>query len=225
MKFSARLTSAKRSHRDRYTRAQRLQEGVLRVHHRTSSRPSHGSGVGDPPSKAARHTTADPLAIGRVVAPIDLAGGWQSDAIRAARVAAGFGAELMLVHVLAEVQTPPWLRSTTGRADRRRTEAARKALDRVKAKLSPRLETLALVREGNPADAIARLTVGSPTLVVMSLRGGAGVWGARRLDRYHVLTHSSTPVLTLPRRRLGGRFTASSRRRSPARCASATGSK
>ena len=162
-----------------------------------------------PPSKAARHTTADPLAIRRVVAPIDLAGEWQSDAIRAARVAAGFGAELVLVHVLAEVQTPSWLRSTIGRADRRRTEAARKALDRVKAKLSSGLETTTLVREGNPAHEIARLTVGSPTLVVMSLRGGAGVWGARRGSiAYHVLTHSSTPVLTLPRRRLGGRFTA-----------------
>jgi hypothetical protein len=41
----------------------------------------------------------------------------------------------------------------------------------------------------------------------MSLRGGAGVWGARRGSiAYHVLTHASTPVLTLPRRRLGGRF-------------------
>ena len=133
-----------------------------------------------PPSKAARHTTADLLAIRRVVAPIDLAGEWQSDVIRAAKVAVGFGAELVLVHVLAEVQTPPWLRSTIGQADPRRIEAARKALDRVKAKLSPALAATALVCEGNPAHEIARLTVDSPTLVVMSLRGGAGVWGARR---------------------------------------------
>jgi len=162
-----------------------------------------------PPSKSARHPTADPLAIRRVVAPIDLAGEWQSDVIRAAKIAAGLGAELVLVHVLAEVQTPPWLRSTVGRADGRRTEAARKALDRVRATLGPGIETTSLVREGNPAHEIARLTVGSPTLVVMSLRGGAGVWGARRGSiAYHVLRHSSTPVLTLPRRRLGGRFTA-----------------
>jgi nucleotide-binding universal stress UspA family protein len=161
-----------------------------------------------PPSKGTRHTTADPLAIRRVVAPLDLAGEWQSDAIRAANVAAGFDAELVLVHVLTEIQTPPWLRSTIGPADRRRTKAARKALDRAKAKLSPGLETTTLVLEGSPAHEIARLTVGSPTLVVMSLRGGAGVWGARRGSiAYHVLTHSSTPVLTLPRRRLGGRFT------------------
>lgn len=161
-----------------------------------------------PPSKAARHAAADPFAIRRVVAPIDLAGEWQSDVIRAAKVAAAFGAELVLVHVLAEVQAPPWLRSTIGRAGPRRTEAAREALDRVRATLGPGIETTALVREGNPAHEIARLTVGSPTLVVMSLRGGAGVWGARRGSiAYHVLRHSSTPVLTLPRRRLGGRLT------------------
>ena len=41
----------------------------------------------------------------------------------------------------------------------------------------------------------------------MSLRGTAGIWGGRRGSiAYHVLTHSSTPVLTLPRRRLGGRL-------------------
>jgi universal stress protein A len=162
-----------------------------------------------PPTRGAPGSTTDAMAIRRIVAPLDLAGEWQSDVIRAANVAAAFDAKLMLVHVLAEVQTPPWLRSTVGPADRRRPEAARRALDRVKAKLSPSLETTALVLEGNPADEIARLTVGSPTLVVMSLRGGAGVWGARRgAIAYHVLTHSSTPVLTLPRRRLGGRFAA-----------------
>jgi nucleotide-binding universal stress UspA family protein len=162
-----------------------------------------------PPSQHSRRATTDAMAIRRVVAPLDLAGEWQSDVVRAANVAAAFDAELLLVHVLAEVQSPPWLRSTVGPSDRRRTAAARKALDRVKAKLSPGLETTVLVLAGNPAHEIARLTVGSPTLVVMSLRGGSGVWGARRgAIAYHVLTHSSTPVLTLPRRRLGGQFTA-----------------
>jgi nucleotide-binding universal stress UspA family protein len=160
-----------------------------------------------PPSRGARRAATGAMAIRRVVAPLDLAGEWRSDVARAANVAAAFDAKLVLVHVLAEVQTPPWLRSTIGPADRRRPEAARKALDRVKAKLDPGLKTTALVLEGSPAHEIARLTVGSPTLVVMSLRGGAGVWGARRgAIAYHVLTHSSTPVFMWPRRRLGGRF-------------------
>ena len=162
-----------------------------------------------PPSRGARRARTDAMAIRRIVAPLDLAGEWQSDVVRAANVAAAFHAELVLVHVVAEVQTPPWLRSTTGPADRRRIEAARKALERVKERLPPDLKTATRVLKGQPAHEIARLTVGPPTLVVMSLRGGAGVWGARRgAIAYHVLTHSSTPVLTLPRRRLGGRLTA-----------------
>ena len=162
-----------------------------------------------PPSRGARRATTDSMAVRRVVAPLDLAGEWPSDVIRAAKVASAFDADLVLVHVLAHVQTPPWLRSTLGPADGQRTEAARRALERVKANLPPDLKTTAHVLEGNPAHEIARLTVGSPTLVVMSLRGDAGVWGARRgAIAYHVLTHSSTPVLMFPHRRLGGRFTA-----------------
>jgi nucleotide-binding universal stress UspA family protein len=160
-----------------------------------------------PPTAAARTATKEAMGIRRIVAPLDLAGEWQSDVVRAASVAAAFDAELVLVHVLAEVQTPPWLRSTTGPVDRRRTEAARQALERVKHRLASDLNTATRVLVGNPAHEIAQLTVGSPTLVVMSLRGGAGVWGARRgAIAYHLLTHSSTPVLALPRRRLGGRF-------------------
>jgi nucleotide-binding universal stress UspA family protein len=162
-----------------------------------------------PPSKQPRHKRTRPMVIRRVVAPLDLAGEWQSDAIRAARFASEFDAELVLVHVLAPIQTPPWLRSTNGATDRRRMNSARRALERVKTTLSSRLAITSRVLEGNPAHEIARLTSGSRSLVVMSLRGGAGVWGARRGSiAYHVLTHASTPVLALPRRRLGGPFPA-----------------
>lgn len=162
-----------------------------------------------PPSKGRRGKRIRPMAIRRILAPLDLAGLWQSDAIRAAHVAAAFDAELVLVHVLAPIQTPPWLRSSIHSTDRRRMDTARRALERVTTKLSSDLHMTSRVLEGNPAHEIAQLTRGSPSLVVMSLRGGAGVWGARRGSiAYHVLTHSSTPVLTLPRRRLGGRFSA-----------------
>lgn len=161
-----------------------------------------------PPSTLTRrHRRTRPMAITRVVAPIDLAGEWESDAIRAARLAAAFNSELVLVHVLAPLQTPPWLRSTGATIRRRRLEAARRALERVKAKLSRDLTITTRVLEGNPAHEIAQVTANSPCLVAMSLRGGAGILGARRGSiAYHVLTHSSTPVLALPRRRLGGRF-------------------
>jgi nucleotide-binding universal stress UspA family protein len=159
-----------------------------------------------PPSKRTR-PKSPLMVISRVIAPLDLAGEWQSDAVRAANVAAAFDAELVLVHVLAQIQVPPWLRSASSATDRRRIETARKALERVKTKLPSDLNITARVLEGNPAHEIARLTRGSPSLLVMSLRGGAGVWGARRGSiAYHVLTHASRPLLTVPRRRLGGRL-------------------
>ncbi len=156
-----------------------------------------------PPSKRSRSKGAHSKTIGKVIAPLDLAGEWQSDAMRAAKVAAAFGAELLLVHVLAPIQAPPWLGSAARGTDRQRVERARTALDRIATKLSLDLEVSSRVLMGNPADEIAKLTKRSSTLVVMSLHGGSGVLGARRGSiAYRVLTHSSTPVLALPRRRL-----------------------
>jgi nucleotide-binding universal stress UspA family protein len=162
-----------------------------------------------PPSTRSRSKGAHPITIGKVIAPLDLTGVWQSDAMRAANVATAFGAELLLVHVLAPIQAPPWLGSAARGTDRQGAERARAALDRMGTKLSSNLEISSRVMTGNPADEIAKLTKGSSTLVVMSLHGGAGVLGARRGSiAYRVLTHSSTPVLALPRRRAGGRSSA-----------------
>ena len=160
-----------------------------------------------PPSKGSRPPRKPLMSIGRVIAPLDLAGEWQSDAVRAATVAAAFDAELVLVHVLARIQTPPWLKPTSAAVNRRRVARARAVLERVTTKLPKGSGVVSRVLEGNPADAISELARGSGSLVVMSLRGGAGVWGARRGSiAYQVLSRSSTPVLALPRQRLGGPF-------------------
>jgi nucleotide-binding universal stress UspA family protein len=162
-----------------------------------------------PPATRTGHKRSRPMDVRRVLAPLDLAGEWQSDAIRAAAVSSAFDAELLLVHILAPVQAPPWLRSTRRAGDRRRADTARRTLERVASRLSSNLTVTARVLEGNPADEIAKLATGPASLVVMSLRGGAGVWGARRGSiAYRVLTHAATPVLALPRRRLGGRLSA-----------------
>jgi nucleotide-binding universal stress UspA family protein len=165
-----------------------------------------------PPSVRARNQTAVPTDITRVIAPIDLAGEWQSDAMRAAQIAGDFEAPLVLVHVLAPVQTPPWLRRRRD-TNNRRIEKATKSLERVRTKLFADLRSMSTkVLLGDPAHEIARLTHPG-SLVVMSLRGTAGVWGMRRGSvAYHVLTHALTPVLALPRRRIGGRFSARARR-------------
>jgi nucleotide-binding universal stress UspA family protein len=156
-----------------------------------------------PPSKRSRSKGAHPMTIGKVIAPLDLTGEWQSDAMRAATVAAAFGAELLLVHVLTPIQAPPWLGSAARGTDRQRVERARTALDRMATRLSSDLEISCRVVTGNPADEIAKLSKGATSLAVMSLREDSGVWGTRRGSiAYRVLTHSSTPVLALPRRRL-----------------------
>ena len=167
-----------------------------------------------PPSMRSRKQSESVTDITHVVAPIDLAGEWQSDAIRAANMAGEFHAELLLVHVLTKVQTPSWLRTASHSNERRRIENAKKALERVRTKLFSGLQAMStMVVIGNPAHEIARLTARRGTLVVMSLRGTAGVWGLRRGSiAYHVLTHASTPVLALPRRRIGGRFATRARK-------------
>jgi nucleotide-binding universal stress UspA family protein len=161
-----------------------------------------------PPSAGSKRLARFPAHVTRVVAPIDLAGEWQSDAIRAATIAGELDAELLLLHILAPVQTPPWLRSAGRSTERRRIEKAKTALERVRTKLSSKRHPVATtVLIGEPAHEVARLTKDGGSLVVMSLRGTAGVWGMRRgAIAYHVLTHASTPVLALPRRRIGGRF-------------------
>jgi len=167
-----------------------------------------------PPSIGTRRLAAFPTQVTRVIAPIDLAGEWQSDARRAATIAGELDAEVLLVHVLAPVQTPPWLPSADRSSQRRRIEMANTALERARTTLfSTRDPITTAVRVGEPAHEIARLTNKAGSLVVMSLRGTAGVWGMRRgAIAYHVLTHASTPVLALPRRRIGGRFSLRARK-------------
>jgi nucleotide-binding universal stress UspA family protein len=166
-----------------------------------------------PPPSGRWRPSAPPTQVLRVVAPIDLAGEWQSDARRAADIALAFDAALVLLHVLVPIQAPPWLRPMGTTSELRRLEKAKKALERVRTTLFPDVRATSTVVLGNAAHEIARIAAGGETLVVMSLRGTAGVWGARRgAIAYHVLTQSSAPVLALPRRRVGGRFAARARK-------------
>ena len=156
------------------------------------------------PALKGRRGSSTPLSITRVVAPIDLAGEWQSDVTHAAAAARAFEASLVLVHVVADVQTPPWLPNADD--DRqRREEKARKALDRVIATFASGVPASAVVLAGDAARQIANLAAAEGSLLVMSLRGTASVWGRRGSIAWRVLTESaSTPLLALPRRRLGG---------------------
>jgi nucleotide-binding universal stress UspA family protein len=157
-----------------------------------------------PARKTGRNATHGRVAVDEVIVPIDLAGEWQSDAVRGAAIGRMFGVRARLVHVLRPVQTPGWIRHVGALTERQRVEKATCALQRVTRKLGTGVRVSCSVLLGEPAHEIARLTQRGSPLLVMSLRGTGGVWGRRGAIAYHVLTHSSTPVLGLPRRRLGG---------------------
>jgi nucleotide-binding universal stress UspA family protein len=156
------------------------------------------------PPPVGRRASQRIAAIDRVICPIDLTGAWESDAIRAAEVARMFNVPLMLVHVLRRLRAVAWLPDADRPRDRDRLATAKTALERISTRLAPPVRSTCAVIVGDPAHEIARLARRAFPLVVMSLRGTRGLWGRRGAIAYQVLTDSSTPVLALPRRQLGG---------------------
>jgi nucleotide-binding universal stress UspA family protein len=161
-----------------------------------------------PPLKGRLQPPTDRLHVERIVAPIDLAGEWHSDAIRAASIATQLGVPLLLAHVLRPSHVPECLRLVAPVAERERIRKATRVLERVTRHFAAGVEATCHVSVGDPAEQIAALTRRGAPLLVMSLRGTAGLWGRRGAIAYRVLTHSSTPVLALPRRQIGGRLSA-----------------
>jgi len=144
------------------------------------------------------------LIVDQIIVPIDLVGEWQSDAVHGAAIARMFNVPLRLVHVLRPVQTPAWIRRIGVPTERQRIAKATHSLEHLTRQLGAGVRASCSVVLGDAAHEIARLTQRGSPLVVMSLRGTAGIWGRRGAIAYHVLARSSTPVLSLPRRRLGG---------------------
>jgi nucleotide-binding universal stress UspA family protein len=157
-----------------------------------------------PPQTTRRSRSHRPLAVDAIIVPIDLAGEWASDAVRGAVIARMFNVPIRLVHVLPPVQTPTWIRRIGVPTERQRIAKATRALEHLTRQLGAGVRASCSVVLGDPAHEIARLTQRGSRLLVMSLRGTGGIWGRRGAIAYHVLTHSATPVLGLPRRRLGG---------------------
>ena len=157
-----------------------------------------------PPQTTLRTRSHRRLAVDTIIVPIDLAGEWASDAVRGAAIAQMFNVPIRLVHVLRPVQTPTWIRRIGVPTERQRMAKATRALEHLTRQLGAGVRASFSVVLGEPAHEIARLTQRGSPLLVMSLRGTTGIWGRRGAIAYHVLTYSATPVLGLPRRRLGG---------------------
>ena len=157
-----------------------------------------------PPQKIREGPSDARLAVDQIIVPIDLAGEWRSDAVRGAAIARMFDVPIRLVHVLRPVQTPAWIRRIGVPTERQRMAKATRALEQLTRQLGAGVRASCSVVLGEPAHEIARLTKRGSPLLVMSLRGTRGIWGRRGAIAYHVLTHSATAVLGLPRRQIGG---------------------
>lgn len=135
-----------------------------------------------------------------VLAPLDLEAGSQAQAAAAARIAAGLGAKLQLIHVVEPSRMPQWMKVDAYRIDRGRLSRARARLEKLGATLDPALVTECRVVAGDPANQIAAAAAGSAAgLVVLTRRRGQGLFGPRRGSiTYQVLSRANTPILALP---------------------------
>ena len=134
-----------------------------------------------------------------VLAPLDLAPGSQAQAAVAAKVAAGLGTRLQLVHVVEPLRMPDWLKWEAGQARRGRLSRAQARLDKLRARLDPAVVTECRVVTGDPAEQIAIAAAGrSVGLVVLTRRRGQGLLGPRRGSiTYQVLCSANTPILAM----------------------------
>jgi len=138
----------------------------------------------------------------RFLAGIELGAHARSDGRAAAAFARGFGAALLLVHVLPALHAPSWFRVGSKESEDLRAAKARAELERIVAGLGPRVHAEHCVLVGDPADTIstaaARLRIG---LIVLVLRGGPGLLGVRPGSiAYQVLCQGLVPVAALPSR-------------------------
>lgn len=134
-----------------------------------------------------------------LLVPVDIGTHTASDLMRAADVARRFKASLHVLHAVPSPSLPAWLK-VEGDADARARHAtAQSTLSRLLATLGDVDATLD-VRMGEPAAQIAAVAAERHAgLIVMTLRGGGGWFGARAgRVAYRVLCHGVAPVLALP---------------------------
>jgi nucleotide-binding universal stress UspA family protein len=135
-----------------------------------------------------------------IMAPVDLRDESQRDNRDAEKVARAFGVKLVLVHVVAQFQPPPWYRSALSAQWRLRVAKAQRHLESLARAVGRGVTTESRVLTGSPPDEIAALAAEKRIgLVVMHLRKGPGFFGSRAGSiASHVLRHAVTPVLALP---------------------------
>jgi nucleotide-binding universal stress UspA family protein len=148
--------------------------------------------------QAPRRTWPGPT----IMAPVDLGPESARDIRDAAALARTLDANLLLLHVVPQLQLPPWYRADLSAQAQLRIEKAKRQLELVAKAAGKALRVEPRVRCGSVPDEIALAAAADRVgLVVMRLRKGPGLFGSRAGSiAYHILRHAITPVLALPPR-------------------------
>jgi nucleotide-binding universal stress UspA family protein len=154
-----------------------------------------------PESVGETRMRLSPWPAGRIVAAVELDGEARQDVATSASVAEWFGASLLLLHVVAEISAPAWLRGLLTPHDQTRVAHAQRVLDALVPVARRRLDIETRVICGSPADEIAAsVAIEKSDLLLTALRDRQAWFGAKRGSvSYQVLTHAVVPVLALPR--------------------------
>jgi nucleotide-binding universal stress UspA family protein len=137
-----------------------------------------------------------------IMAPIDLGSDSARDIRDVAELVRAFDVNLLLLHVVPQLQLPRWYRADLTAQAQLRIEKAKRQLEGLAKAGGKGLQVEAKVRCGSVPDEIALAAAAERVgLVVMRLRKGPGLFGSRAGSiAYHILRHASTPVLALPPR-------------------------
>ncbi len=136
-----------------------------------------------------------------IMVPVDLVRESAADLKAAGAVARAWHTDLLAVHVVPQRTVPAWYRTDLTAHARLDMEKARQQLDALAAGIDGvKLEVRVLA--GSPADELAAVAAEERvSLVMMHLRKGPGLFGARAGTlTYHVLRQTTTPVLAVPER-------------------------
>lgn len=138
----------------------------------------------------------------RILAAIEYGPQSRQEAENVARIARSFGASLLLVHVIEELQVPPWLRAEIADRERARFAKAQQWFERIAAVARPYVAATARVVSGDPADEIAAIAAAEQAqLLVTALRDRQSWWQpSRGAISYRILTEAPVPVLACPPR-------------------------
>jgi nucleotide-binding universal stress UspA family protein len=134
-----------------------------------------------------------------IVAAVDLQGP-ESEVHAAAEIAGALAADLVLVHAIPQTMPPPWYRADLTSHGNQLVAEAQQRLEALARSVGAGLTVHTRVLSGSPAQAVAAMAAEDQVgLVVMHLRKGTGIFGARTGSiTYRLLSRAVVPVMALP---------------------------